>query len=264
LPVFVGCTLIPPNPHLFLGRAADAAYIILPRYGTNPYFDSNCTYSLTGSIYYPAHFWAVPTTTKIWKSLELIGEDLTSARYVDVYYRVNGQSWVSLGRANLSPRYVLAFPDEGVSGEKIELRLDFTLPSATNPLMVKTVVLRGVERPRTIDLIQMTVRCADRMALRNQRRQTSRTGADMLAELKALAISDEAVVLEDLVGLKRYVLVLSAVRQLPESRQEGDLPREFLVQVNMVEFQAAETTAETGAWFIVGTSLVGSAADLIK
>ena len=252
------------NPHLFLGKGADAAYIVLPRFSSNPYHDSNSTYSLTGSIYYPAHFWAVPTTTKIWKSLELIGEDLTSARYVDVYYRVNAGAWVSLGRANLSPRYVLAFPDKGVSGEKIEIRLDFTLPSATNPLMVKTVVLRGVERPRTIDLIQMTVRCADQMSLRQQRRQTNRTGADMLAELKALAISNEAVILEDLIGAKRYVLVLSAVRQLPETQQQGDLPREFLVQVNMVEFQAAETTAETGAWFVVGTSLVGSTTDLVR
>lgn len=252
------------NPHLFLGRGVDAAYIILPRYGSNPYYDSNCTYSLTGNIYYPAHYWAVPTTTKIWKSLELVGEDLTAGRFVDVYYRLDGGVWTSLGRANLSPRYVLAFPDEGASGNKIEIRLDFTLASAGNPLMIKTVVLRGVERPRTIDLIQMMVRCGDRMTLRTGRRETARTGADMVDELKALAISDEAVVLKDLVGTKRYVLVLSAVRQLPESEQEGDLPREFLAQVNMAQFEAAETTTSTSQWAIVGTTLVGSTTEVVR
>jgi len=245
------------NPHLFLGLDEDVGYIVLPRYGDNPYYDDECLYSLTGSIYLPAHYWGVPTTSKIWKSLELMGEDLTLGRYIDVYYRIDGGKWKELGRANLAPRFVLAFPEGGVDGHKIELRLDFTLASAGNPLKVKTVVLRGVERPKVIDLITMMVQCADKMRLRNNIQQTRRTGADMVAELKALATSRQAVVLKDVVGMERHVLVLSAVRQQPESQQEGDLPRELLVQVSMVEFAVTDATTSTASYWVWGTSKWG-------
>jgi len=83
------------------------------------------------------------------------------------------------------------------------------------------------------------VRCADGMALRNHVR-CPRTGAQMLAELKALASENVGVVsLVDIIGAQRQVLVLPPVSE-QEAQHEGDLPREILATVRMAVVEIAE------------------------
>ena len=237
------------NPRLFFGLGVDVAYIILPRHSDNPIQDSACRYSLTGSIYFPAHSWGTPTTVKIWKSVEIMGDLLSSARYVNIYYRVDGGSWVLAGKAAFPQRHIIALAEEGVTGSKIELRLDITIPNSAAPLLIRSVVVRGVERPQTIELITAVVRCADNLPLRGQRGKCHRSGATILSELKALAKGDDAVTLTDVVGTERQVLVLPPIQE-SEVQQEGDLPREVLATIRMAEFEVDETDLPEAAYFV--------------
>lgn len=244
------------NPHLWMGLGVQAGYVKLPRDVDNPINDSNATYATACNVYFPSHSWGSPTTKKVWKSIELQAEKVTSARYVNVYYRVDDGGWTLAGKVSAPSRHILALPDRGVSGSKIEIRLDFVLPSTGNPLVVKALVVRGLERPNTMELITAAIRCADGLVLRGHRKST-RSGADMLTELKELSENDEAVILEDIVGLRRRVVVLPGIEER-EVEQEGELPREVVAMVRMADFEIEETPPVSGAVGVYGTGLYGT------
>lgn len=229
------------NPRLFLGTGVNVGYIILPRSGDNPLNDTACRYQTSGSIYFPAHSWGTPTTTKLWNQIEIMGEGLNLARYVEVYYRVDGGAWVYAGKATLPTRHVIGLADEGVSGQKIEVRLDYTVPNNQAYLLIRSVVVRGVERPKMVKLYTVVIRAADNLALRGSMGTCSRTGAQIVEEVEALALAARAVVLKDPVGTEKWVMVQSATPTLAESAAESDLPREMLVTLRMTEFEADES-----------------------
>jgi hypothetical protein len=243
------------NPRLWFGMGKNAGYIVLPRYGDNPLMDSNCRYSTTGSLYYSRHDWGTPTTRKIFKSIEVLGERLTSTRYVNVYYRVDKQGWKLAGKANLPPRHVLALPDGGVAGNRIEIRLDFVTPNTTPPI-IRGVVVRAVERPQTVSVITAMVRCADHLPLRLAR-QDSRQAREMLSDLKALSTSDRAVRLVDTTGYKRWVVVLPGIEEA-ETEQEASRERELVLTVRMAEFSVDTDSEQATPYGIWGTSGWGS------
>ena len=243
------------NPRLFLSHNKDVAYIILPRKGENPVSDTAYRYALSGSIYYPAHCWLSPTTKKLWKSIEIEGSKITSARYIDVYYCIDEGVWLKAGTANRSPRDIVALPAAGVGGTKIEIRLDLTLPDATQTPRIYSVVVRGVERPPTIKVITVAIRCADNMRL-NSGRPERRTGAEILTELEALAQLDEAVILRDTIGVERWVLVLPPIGEVETVQRDGQKP-EKVAMVRMAVFEAQERPGAGGA-FVIGSSKIGS------
>ncbi len=247
------------SPRLMLGRDNDAAYILLPRYGDNPLQDSLCRYSLTGSIYLPAHSWGAPTTAKIWKSVEIEAENLSAVRYIDVYVRIDGGSWQEVGTANVSPRHTIAFPTSGMAGNKIEVRLDFTTSANTEPITLRSVVLRGAERPSLTDVITAVVRCADNLPRRDSKR-CMRTGAEIKTELKNLASSAESVILVDKVGTRRRVLVLPPVEEAEIEEQGGRAPKaspEELLTVRMAVFSVSPTASASISYGEYGTSTYG-------
>lgn len=243
------------NPRLYFGRGANVGYIVLPRNGENPVQDTNCTYATSGSFYYSGHSWYAPTTYKVWKQIEIESKGLTSARYLTVYYRVDGAQWVEAGTATRSPRDVIQLPGAGVSGTKIEIRLDYTMPSATTPFQVYSVVARGAERPQTVKVITAQIRCADGLTLRNGAKER-RKGAEILTDLEALSIARNAVILKDTIGVERRVLVLPPIGET-ESEQAGTLQPEKLAVVRMAVFEAESRPAGNSGWFIIGTSQIG-------
>lgn len=227
------------NPRLLFGVDNSLGYIILPRDGENPRMDSNCRYSLSGSMYLSSHSWFAPATTKIWKNLSITGKNLTTNRYVEVYYRIDGQGWTYLGTANRTPRTVLRFPETGVSGTRIELRLDFHLPDNSSPCEINEIVMRGVEKPPTIKVVTAAIRCVDNQRLKNGRRER-RSGADIMQELEGYAQATQAVLLKDTLGLERRVLVLSPIGE-EEIEMEGSDPE----RVAIVRFATFETEIPT-------------------
>ena len=241
------------NPRLYFGLGDDVGYIVLPRGGDNPINDANCKYNLTGSIYFPSHSWASPTTTKLWKAIEIQGDKLSSARYVKVYYKVDDGPWLLAGTATFSTSHVLPLAQEGVAGKKIELRLDYTIPNTGAPFLIRAVVLRGAERPQTVALITAMVRCADGLPTRRGGYKCTRLGSEILAELKALSIAGEAVLLKDTIGYERWVIVQPGIGE-QEVEQEGGLNPEKLAVVRMAEFEVEAQTVSASAYWIWDSS----------
>jgi len=242
------------NPRLFFGMGTNAGYIILPRTGENPAQDSNCRFSTTGSLYYPAHSWYAPTTHKVWRQVEIKADNLTASRYIDVYYRIDWGSWTYAGRANRSPQSVVPFPVGGVSGVWLEIRLDFVLPSDTKTAIVRDVVIRGAERPSPVTLIQAAIRCADNLPLKSGRDR--RTGAQIFNDLQAYTTLNRSVTLTDTLGVERRVLVLAPIRE-QEIAQYDDHAPERVAIVQMAVFEASQLEAEPPAYGVYGTSKYG-------
>ena len=240
------------NPRLWFGVGADVGYITLPRYGDNPRHDANCRYATSGRMYYSSACWDVPTTTKVFKSIEFVTEHLSPTRYLDVYYRLDGREWVRAGRAIASPQYAISLGTQGVAGKRIEIRLDYASGGTHTPAVVKAIVVRAAERAEQVDVITFVVRCADRLPL-NTGGVCPRSGAAILAELKALATMPTAVPLRDVVGLTRQVLVLPPVQEQEVERQAGE-PREVLATVRAVAFAVPDTEWVTFQFAISGSS----------
>lgn len=244
------------NPRLYFGLDDDVGYIILPRAGGNPINDPNCRYTLTGSIYLPSHSWASPATTKIWKSISIQGDKISSARYIDVYYRIDDGVWVKAGTATFATQHILALAQQGVSGRKIEIREDYTIPNTAAPFLLRAVVLRGAERPQTVDLITGMVRCADRLPTRRTGFTCPRLGTEIVTELRALSVLAEAVLLKDTIGFERWVIVQPGLGE-QEAEQEGGRAPEKLIVLRMAEFEAEAQSLSALAYWVWGTSTWG-------
>jgi len=244
------------NPRLYLGIGHDVGHVVLPRQGANPLQDPSCEYALTGSVYLPAHDMYAPATAKLWRAVAIEADELTLARYIDVDFRLDKAGpWTHVGRANVSPRHVLALPAHGQAGHTIELRLTYTIPLASKPVRIRRVTLYGAERPESLDQIAVVIRCADRLPLRGGG-QCSRNAEEIRETLKALGQAARSVELVDTVGQARRVLVQAGISE-EEAEQEGAQPREVLLTVYMTPFETSETRPATGTPFIVGESLVG-------
>jgi len=219
------------NPRLFYGYTSDANYLILPRSNVNPRFDANCTYAASGQMWYPRTDAGAPSTPKIYKSVEIESEGLGSATYLDVYYTLDGATKMTkLGRANVSPRHVLQLGGpEGVRGLSIQIWLKLIGPGGTTGPFIRRLTVRGVERPKQMEIIRVSIRCADNLPLRNGRFDRASVGAE------------------------RYAIVVAPVEE-QESEQEGALPREIIARVTMASFSTEATQAIAQDYFVVGTS----------
>ncbi len=240
------------NPRLWFGVGANVGYIILPRYGDNPRQDANARYAQSGTLYLSGACWDAPTTSKIFKSIELITENLTPSRYFTVYYSLDGGPWVAAGAVTRSPGYTISLGEQGVAGKRIDLRLDYVSAGTKTPGVVKAIVLRAAERPEQVELITFVVRCADRLRLYNNA-VCERSGATILSELKALAVQNTAVPLKDVVGLTRQVLVLPPVQEQELEARAGE-EREVLATVRAAVFAVDDTDLRTFRFAISGSS----------
>jgi len=244
------------NPRLYMGQGTNIGYVVLPRQAANPLQDSNSRYALTGSVYLPAHDLYAPATPKIWRAVAIEADELTLARYVEVYYRLNKSGhWGYVGRANVAPRHLLALPAHGVAGYTIELRLDYVIPLDSTPIKIRRVTLYGAERPEALDQLAVVIRCGDRLPTRSGG-TCPRNAEQIRAELKALGQATRSVQLVDTVGQEWQVLVQAGIKE-EEAEQEGGQPREVLLTVYLTPFETEATPTATGTPFVVGTSLVG-------
>lgn len=231
------------SPRLFFGMDQNVGYIVLPRNSDNPLQDDNCRYATGGTIYYSAHSWNAPNTTKLWKSIEIQADNLSLMQYITVSYRVDKGAWVKAGTAKVSPSVSIGLTSGAVSGNEIEVKLEFTQQTDYVPIIVRAVIIRGLERPSTTDVITAIVRCANNLPLRTGG-TCPRSGATILAELKAMAERDNTMTLVDLIGARREVVVVPPVRERVEYDQQGDMPRETLAEITMavVEFDESRFT----------------------
>ena len=229
------------NPRLFLGCGDDCAYIILPRSTDNPYFDQNCRYAQSGSIYFPSHSLGSAYTAKVFKSLEVKGRHIHPSRRLRAYYKADGHSWVSAGEVTTGPKFIAALATPGVAAYQLQLRLDAQIKTFDQPFVVESYSARGAERPRTIEVITITVRCADDIRLKNGGRDR-RSGREIYDLLKERETIQESVIFRDRMGLERRVLLLPPITLREGVALQGESP-EDLAQVRLAVFEADTTSA---------------------
>jgi hypothetical protein len=226
------------NPRLYFGVGANLAYITLPRDADNPLQDANCRYALTGSIWLSRHSWGTPSTVKVWRDVQVKADNLSTTRPVQVLYSLDGGPYVAGGAATESPSSVISLGEQGVMGHDLSLKLTYTLDATTNPIIIRSVTASAAERPRIIEQIQAVVRCADKMIL-NQNVRERRTGAEIKADLKALADPTLGPIeLIDRMGTYRYALVIPPVDER-ESQAEGEQEPEDLLTVHLAIWNPA-------------------------
>ena len=128
------------------GTNYDTRYMQLQQYSFLPKGD----YPTTGthSLYLSRFDSELRNVDKCYHELVMQTENCTSARYITVYYRTSGSTWVSLGNVTQSPTQTVSLSD--VTGRYIDFRLDFVTDSATETPILEGWVLRYLARPATI------------------------------------------------------------------------------------------------------------------
>jgi hypothetical protein len=198
-----------------------------------PYFSANYIGSARmdlGSV-----DWGAPGTPKVYRAVELWADNLASgAQWAKLYYSIDNEATRHLlGTTAKSPKDVLYFPSgEGsfVTGQSIALSLEsFTASAGVTPIY-RSIVLRGALRPQSIDQIAAITRIADNVT--DRQGSVMRSGATMLAELRAMAQSGSPQQLCDLAGATQYVSVLAPISE-QETYQSGEDNPEIAATVKM-------------------------------
>jgi hypothetical protein len=200
----------------------------------SPYFSAN--YIGSARMDLGAVDWGAPGTPKVYRAVEVWADNLASgAQWAKLYYSIDNEATRHLlGTTAKSPKDVLYFPSgEGsfVTGQSIALSMEsFTASAGVTPIY-RAIVLRGALRPNSIDQITAVTRIADNVMDR-QGSLIPRSGATMLAELRAMAQSGSPVQLVDLAGATQYVSVLAPISE-QETYQLGSDEPEIAATVKM-------------------------------
>lgn len=182
--------------------------------------------------------WDMPSTTKVFRSIEITADNLASgAQWIDVYYTIDGTPRTLLGTATVSPKTTLFFPGlnnkpgQGFArGVNSIISLESFTASFNICPITRSVVIRGTARPPAADEIQATVAIGDNISDRRGNRM--RPGATMMAELRQMAQSDQPARLMDLTGAGFWVAVRNPIAE-QEVYQGGENNPEIAATVKM-------------------------------
>jgi hypothetical protein len=202
-------------------------------------------YTGSARIDMPATNWQSPGTPKVWRAVEVWADRLASgAQYGDVYYTVDQGTRTLLGRAAVSPKTTLYFPVEDgvggsyVTGQSISLSVESFTHSMNTCPVYRSFILRGTERPKSVDTITAVVRIADNVP--DRQGTMLRPGAVMLAELRALAVSPTPTQLVDLSGATWRVAVIPPVEEQELMVQGQEFPEVAAsIKMAVLSFSAA-------------------------
>lgn len=176
-----------------------------------------------------------PSTPKLYRQLEVWADNLDgSQRWGLMYYTVDNNTRTLLGTINTSPKSTLYFPSgDGsfVMGQSIELSLESYIAAgaeATSPVY-RSIILRQMQVPRSVDVIQAVVDIGDNVQDRQGTRM--RPGAMQVNELRGL-VATGPVQLVDIVGNTWWAKVLAPVEE-QEEWQDGSVNPSVLASIKL-------------------------------
>ena len=152
------------NPRLFIGMNDDVGSIILPRAGRDRSQDSNCTYSSTGSLYFPRFTGNMPFIDKSFVRAASRADGLDDSNTIRYYYRSNPTaSFSALGSAwTAVPQTPIDFPSAGVKSQLLDVRIDFATGITSTPSLSSVTTLYNL-RPEFQRRFEFTVVVGDRL-----------------------------------------------------------------------------------------------------
>lgn len=229
-------------------------YMNIPRLNGNP-LTTDPTFS---AVYFGNGFIdlgsvdrGMPGVQKIYKSVEVWADNLNPAVggvWVGIYYDVDHSGTMQfLGWCKNSPKDVVYFAStvgSFTTGQSIALRIGMVsaLVTATTTPVVRSIILRGVMKPRIINTVTAVVRIADGMRDRNG--QPMRSAINMITDLRQLAGQDstgttriEPVQLIDPTGGTSWVNIISPIEEREVYQQGSEYPElTAAIKMSVMEF----------------------------
>lgn len=204
---------------LWVGAGATPMKIYLPKNAENPYRDASGTAKFNQSGYMETGWFygQLKEIQKDWESVYIAGENITSARYVDVYYQDDASTdWEYLGRVT-SNRQELRWSDYSTRPASRQLKIAVAL--ATDDYAETPVVnaIRVKYMPMVMDRWRwsLPITVADALQMLDGT-ISSYTAAQMVTHLDALIKQVPPFIYEDVDGLQYEVKVLNASEALQQ------------------------------------------------
>ena len=135
-------------------------------------------YPTTGEIHTSFFDGQLRTTPKGFVSVGVFARNVTSARYITVYYRTTlSGDWTSIGRVeadNYPDSTLLPFStsDFAVGSTAIQLKFEFTTDSSSETPVLEGFSARFINRPRTVYGFNVALEIADKQTIRDNTAET--------------------------------------------------------------------------------------------
>jgi len=192
----------------------------------------------THSLYLSRMDMGYRRVTKSVRSILVETSNITTARYLAIYYALDGGSWTHWGDVKSNGVRELFIPGTALTEEfnYIQIRVDFITTLAAQSPILEGLTLRFIMRPDVSWGYNFNIIAADYME-RGRMRDT-RTAQEIIQALRALRDSKAPVSMQDITGNTVYGYI-SAISEMPRDvRSTGESIQtvsEFYVNVNFVE-----------------------------
>lgn len=227
------------------GATAPVFYWPIPSGDGNPAADLGFSPNYMGSAAMDmvTSDWGAPATPKAWRSAELEVDNIADWTLGAgpqlgrgfIYSVLDGSlPMAPVGTIQNSPRGVVYFPSTTGSmalGQRVVMHIETWARAGNNVSpIVHSLVVRGLLRPQSIEVITAKTRIADNM--RNRRQTPMRPARQQITDLRTFAAGSAPRVLTDLAGAQQFVSVIPPIEE-EEFWQEGDDNPEVIATVKM-------------------------------
>ncbi len=178
--------------------------------------------------------------TKSVPSIWVEARNVSSTRYIRVYYSLDGADWILWGDATQEGMNELTAPggQQTVEFNYMILRFDFITDVAAQSPILESYTLRFIMRPETKMGYSMDVIVATDAQMDDELHTDERTSAQIKQDLRDLRNSKSPVEFVGLIG-ETILGYVSAIRERPVFRNgmsDGDEPYvEYIVNISLVE-----------------------------
>ena len=127
---------------LWISKGADVLWVPI---SLNPYNDADFTYMHEGYLTTSWIYAGMMDVEKLWKSLKVFAEDVSSNRYIVVDYQTNTSStWTEIGTFDTAPVEEIDIASTLPQAKRIRYRLRFYTNDVSESPRLKAIVTEGV------------------------------------------------------------------------------------------------------------------------
>jgi len=232
----------------------------------------------TGQFTTPGYDGGFPNENKIWHSISFRVRNLSSTKYIDIDYLLDGTLGTISERLNSVPtntnepiEVTFGGANGQVTGKKLELRFTLTRdPSdvTVSPEIIAPIIIRGMPRPKALDAEEVTIVLDENMPLRgvygDQTMGDAYTVEQAITFLRTCADSATTLVVIDEWGRRRRCIMTNkgegARRKDGEAlnREERNIVVKWMDVLNGLQ---SETTVPLEVGTITGAAAQTTTAD---
>lgn len=170
---------------------------------------------------------------KCFHEWQIFSENLTSARYLTAYYRISGETWVSLGNVTQSPYQAIDLSD--ITGKHVDFKLAFVTDVSTQSPILEAWALEFLARPDTVYAYAVTMVLGDEVRGGLDGRMKSKyTASEFRDALRDARDSKVPITLTTPWNEDKSVFV--SAYNVPDLNWEGKR-KEALLTLNLIEVE---------------------------